>query len=152
MHTITIYIVHVNVAVFTNFVLPSFQIGVMHTTVGILDPPLGNTRLQVVRLMSAVLQCSSTSIANEVIRLKTFTNLLVSVPLSLLLPLLVLPCIFLLPIFSPVPNFHINLIELSVYHTVSLALISLPSHPYYFWCPLLGIDCPPPPKKKKKSL
>ena len=55
----------------------------MHTTVGILDPPLGNTRLQVVRLMSAVLQCSSTSIANEVIRLKTFTNLLVSVPLSL---------------------------------------------------------------------
>ena len=112
----------------------------MHTTVGILDPPLGNTRLQVVRLMSAVLQCSSTSIANEVIRLKTFTNLLVSVSLSLSLslsPSLPLPplfsaCIFLPPFFPfsfQYPNFHLRLIELGIV-----------SCQYFYWAyPLIHI-------------
>ena len=51
---------------------------IMHTTAGPLDPPLGNTRLQVVRLFAAILQCGNVPISKEVIRLSTFSTLIVS--------------------------------------------------------------------------
>lgn len=51
---------------------------IMYTTAGPLDPPLGNTRLQVVRLFAAILQCGNDSIFDEVIRLSTFSTLIVS--------------------------------------------------------------------------
>jgi len=55
------------------------QISPMVMTVGTLDPPLGNTRLQVVRLFSALLQCNETRISREIARLKTFCVLMVCV-------------------------------------------------------------------------
>lgn len=54
------------------------QISTMKTSVGVLDPPLGNTRLQVVRLFSALLMCNDATIAKEVIQLQLFSTLLVS--------------------------------------------------------------------------
>ena len=49
----------------------------MLTTVGQLDPPLGNTRLQIVRLFSALLQCPSELVAQEFIKLRSFNTLMV---------------------------------------------------------------------------
>ena len=51
----------------------------MNTTVGILDPPLGNMRLQVVKLVSALLVRNSPAIAQEVIGLNMFNTIIVSV-------------------------------------------------------------------------
>ena len=47
-------------------------------TVGVLDPPLGNMRLQVVRLFSALLHSHDTRIQKEIILNSTLTVLLVS--------------------------------------------------------------------------
>eukprot|EP00731_Ephydatia_muelleri_P029817 Em0021g340a len=48
----------------------------MLTTMGTLIPPLGNTRLQVIRLFAALLQCNDTSVVKEIIRLNTLSVLL----------------------------------------------------------------------------
>ena len=50
----------------------------MLTTVGMLEPPLGNMRLQVVKLISALLVRSSSSIEQEVVVLGMFNTLIVS--------------------------------------------------------------------------
>ncbi|XP_013888638.1 serine/threonine-protein phosphatase 6 regulatory subunit 3 [Austrofundulus limnaeus] len=44
---------------------------VMKTTWGVLDPPVGNTRLNVVRLVASLLQCNTHSINTELINLNT---------------------------------------------------------------------------------
>ncbi|XP_047246732.1 serine/threonine-protein phosphatase 6 regulatory subunit 3 isoform X3 [Girardinichthys multiradiatus] len=44
---------------------------VLKTTWGILDPPVGNTRLNVVRLVASLLQCNTHSINAELINLNT---------------------------------------------------------------------------------
>lgn len=51
---------------------------VMSTTAGDLDPPLGNTRLQVVRLFASILQCGSSGISTAMMQLRTFSILVVS--------------------------------------------------------------------------
>ncbi|XP_064396518.1 serine/threonine-protein phosphatase 6 regulatory subunit 3-like isoform X2 [Halichondria panicea] len=48
---------------------------VMSTTAGDLDPPLGNTRLQVVRLFASILQCGSSGISTAMMQLRTFSIL-----------------------------------------------------------------------------
>ena len=49
----------------------------MLTTVGCLDPPLGNTRLHVVKLFCALLQCNDARVNRQVAELKTFSTLMV---------------------------------------------------------------------------
>ncbi|XP_023204219.1 serine/threonine-protein phosphatase 6 regulatory subunit 3 isoform X4 [Xiphophorus maculatus] len=44
---------------------------VLKTTWGVLDPPVGNTRLNVVRLVASLLQCNTHSINAELINLNT---------------------------------------------------------------------------------
>ena len=53
------------------------QVPPMLTTVGVLDPPLGNTRLQVVKLFCALLQCNDSTANREIAALKTFSTLMV---------------------------------------------------------------------------
>ena len=49
----------------------------MSTTFGLLDPPLGNMRLQVVRLFSALLHTHDSRIQKEIIINSTCTVLIV---------------------------------------------------------------------------
>lgn len=55
-----------------------WQKNVMKTTWGVLDPPVGNTRLNVVRLVASLLQCNNHSINTELINLNTLGVILVS--------------------------------------------------------------------------
>lgn len=50
----------------------------MKTTWGVLDPPVGNTRLNVVRLVASLLQSNTHSINTELINLNTLGVILVS--------------------------------------------------------------------------
>ena len=50
----------------------------MLTTVGLLQPPLGNMRLQVVRLYSALLHTHNIHVQQKIISNGTFNILLVS--------------------------------------------------------------------------
>lgn len=50
----------------------------MKTTWGVLDPPVGNTRLNVVRLVASLLQSNTHSINTELISLNTLGVILVS--------------------------------------------------------------------------
>lgn len=50
----------------------------MPTTVGTMQPPLGNTRLQVVRLLTTLLSTNRPAINTELRRLGTLNVLLVS--------------------------------------------------------------------------
>ena len=50
----------------------------MLTTIGTLDPPLGNSRLQVAKLIAAVLATNSDTINAELANLGTVQVLLVS--------------------------------------------------------------------------
>lgn len=50
----------------------------MKTTWGVLDPPVGNTRLNVVRLVASLLQSNTQSINTELINLNTLGVILVS--------------------------------------------------------------------------
>lgn len=59
-------------------VLPPQQKNVMKTTWGVLDPPVGNTRLNVVRLVASLLQSNTHSINTELINLNTLGVILVS--------------------------------------------------------------------------
>lgn len=54
------------------------QTSKMQTTMGVLDPPLGNVRLQVVKLLSALLGRNSPSVAREVVVLDMFNTVIVS--------------------------------------------------------------------------
>lgn len=54
------------------------QRNVMKTTWGVLDPPVGNTRLSVVRLVASLLQSNTHSINTELINLNTLGVILVS--------------------------------------------------------------------------
>lgn len=51
---------------------------VMKTTWGVLDPPVGNTRLNVVRLVASLLQTNTHIINTELINLNTLGVILVS--------------------------------------------------------------------------
>ena len=67
---------------------------VMSTTAGDLDPPLGNTRLQVVRLFASILQCGSSGISTAMMQLRTFSTLVVSLAIMSLTYLLwILVCV-----------------------------------------------------------
>lgn len=50
----------------------------MKTTWGVLDPPVGNTRLNVVRLVASLLQTNTHIINMELINLNTLGVILVS--------------------------------------------------------------------------
>lgn len=50
----------------------------MKTTWGVLDPPVGNTRLNVVRLVASLLQTNTHIINQELINLNTLGVILVS--------------------------------------------------------------------------
>lgn len=54
------------------------QKNVMKTTWGVLDPPVGNTRLNVVRLVASLLQSNTHNINAELINLNTMGVILVS--------------------------------------------------------------------------
>lgn len=54
------------------------QKNMMKTTWGVLDPPVGNTRLNVVRLVASLLQSNTHSINTELINLNTLEVILVS--------------------------------------------------------------------------
>lgn len=54
------------------------QKNVIKTTWGVLDPPVGNTRLNVVRLVASLLQSNIQSINTELINLNTVGVILVS--------------------------------------------------------------------------
>ena len=56
----------------------------MLTTVGVLDPPLGNTRLQVVKLFCALVQCNDAKTNREFATLKTFSTLMVCMYICIL--------------------------------------------------------------------
>jgi len=58
--------------------IPHQQVNVMKTTWGVLDPPVGNTRLNVVRLVASLLQSNTHSINTELIDLNTLGIILVS--------------------------------------------------------------------------
>ena len=49
----------------------------MPTSAGLLDPPLGNTRLQVVKLFCSLLQCCDHRVNRRVAELNTFSILMV---------------------------------------------------------------------------
>lgn len=61
--------------------IPHDQKNVMKTTWGVLDPPVGNTRLNVVRLVASLLQSNTHSINTELINLNTLGVILVSTSL-----------------------------------------------------------------------
>lgn len=67
--------------VFTEYLILHLQRNVIKTTWGVLDPPVGNTRLNVVRLVASLLQSNTHSINSELINLNTLGVILVS-PLS----------------------------------------------------------------------
>lgn len=54
-----------------------FQKTVMKTTWGVLDPPVGNTRLNVIRLISSLLQTNTSSVNQELIELNSIGVILV---------------------------------------------------------------------------
>lgn len=54
-----------------------FQKSVMKTTWGVLDPPVGNTRLNVIRLISSLLQMNTSSVNQELIELNSIGVILV---------------------------------------------------------------------------
>lgn len=54
------------------------QRNIIKTTWGVLDPPVGNTRLNVVRLVASLLQSNTHSINSELINLNTLGVILVS--------------------------------------------------------------------------
>lgn len=54
----------------------SFQQNSIPTTLGTLDPPLGNTRLQVTKLFTGVISSNNDEIMNEMINCDTFSVLL----------------------------------------------------------------------------
>lgn len=58
-----------------NIFLP--QKSVMKTTWGILDPPVGNTRLNVIRLISSLLQTNTSSINGDLMELNSIAVILV---------------------------------------------------------------------------
>lgn len=62
------------------FTLPfsGFQKTVLKTTWGVLDPPVGNTRLNVVRLVASLLQTNTHLINQELINLNMLGIILVS--------------------------------------------------------------------------
>lgn len=49
----------------------------MKTTWGVLDPPVGNTRLNVIRLISSLLQINTSSVNQELIELNSIGVILV---------------------------------------------------------------------------
>lgn len=49
----------------------------MKTTWGVLDPPVGNTRLNVIRLISSLLQTNMSSVNQELIELNSIGVILV---------------------------------------------------------------------------
>ena len=55
-----------------------FQHRAMPTTIGTLEPPLGNTRLQVARLIAALLLTNTHTVNKELCQLSTLKTLLVS--------------------------------------------------------------------------
>lgn len=56
------------------------QKSVMKTTWGILDPPVGNTRLNVIRLISSLLQTNTSSINGDLMELNSIGVILVRPP------------------------------------------------------------------------
>lgn len=61
-----------------DLLLLHLQRNVIKTTWGVLDPPVGNTRLNVVRLVASLLQSNTHSINSELINLNTLGVILVS--------------------------------------------------------------------------
>lgn len=61
------------------FIIFFNQKTVLNTTWGVLDPPVGNTRLNVVRLVTSLLQTNTHIINQELIALNTLGVILVSV-------------------------------------------------------------------------
>ena len=55
----------------------------MKTTWGVLDPPVGNTRLSVVRLVSSLLQTNTSSINGDLMELNSIGVILVRCPLKM---------------------------------------------------------------------
>lgn len=56
------------------------QKSVMKTTWGVLDPPVGNTRLNVIRLISSLLQTNTSSINGDLMELNSVGVILVRFP------------------------------------------------------------------------
>ncbi|XP_019865401.1 serine/threonine-protein phosphatase 6 regulatory subunit 3 isoform X2 [Aethina tumida] len=48
----------------------------INTTVGVLDPPLGNTRLQIVRLLASIISSNNEELIQELVNLGTFQVML----------------------------------------------------------------------------
>ncbi len=63
---------------FIHYLILHQQRNVMKTTWGVLDPPVGNTRLNVIRLVASLLQSNAHSINTELINLNTLGVILVS--------------------------------------------------------------------------
>lgn len=55
---------------------PHFQQNSIQTTIGKLEPPLGNTRLQITKLFAAVISSNNEDILYEMINCDTFLVLL----------------------------------------------------------------------------
>uniref|UniRef100_A0A671XQZ5 Protein phosphatase 6, regulatory subunit 3 n=1 Tax=Sparus aurata TaxID=8175 RepID=A0A671XQZ5_SPAAU len=80
---------------------------VMKTTWGVLDPPVGNTRLNVVRLVASLLQSNTHSINTELINLNTLGVILVSTIYIFIGGLLISSfdhCFVLSPLFPLFPS------------------------------------------------
>lgn len=65
------------------------QKSVMKTTWGVLDPPVGNTRLNVIRLISSLLQTNTSSINEDLMELNSIGVILVRLPPRDNLPMMV---------------------------------------------------------------
>lgn len=61
----------------------------MKTTWGVLDPPVGNTRLNVIRLISSLLQTNTSSINEDLMELNSIGVILVRLHLKDNLPMMV---------------------------------------------------------------
>ena len=71
----------------------------LQTTWGILDPPLGNTRLHVVKLLASSLSTNNTALQDEIIELGALNTMLVRTNTPRLLQTLFFlpPCCLLIP-------------------------------------------------------
>ena len=53
------------------------QMKTQKSTVGVLNPPLGNTRLQTIHLITAIIEANDVQMNQELLRLNTLSVLLV---------------------------------------------------------------------------
>ncbi|XP_061101119.1 serine/threonine-protein phosphatase 6 regulatory subunit 3-like isoform X3 [Conger conger] len=118
--------------------------GVLKSTWGVLDPPVGNARLHVVRLVASLLQTNTRTINQELIQLNTVAVILdmyfkyiwnnflhVQVEICIAVILAIPP--------SRSENPQIGTDQEPVWENLLVSHVSLPAHPVCYWC-IVGVS------------